>query len=135
MGPRMFQHPVYAAAALALLLAAAGCGGKPTGELAGAVTYRGKPVTNGEVHLLSKGGVGALARLDGDGKFAVPAPLDAGTYAVAVKPPAAEPGPPGAAVKKAPPLPIPARARDLGTSGLTVEVKPGKNDVAVELKD
>jgi hypothetical protein len=124
---------VLAAAALAL----AGCSGKSPGAVGGKVSYRGEPVPAGEVHFLMKEkGVGATAKLDAGGQFKFDAPLAPGTYAVAVVPSPAEPTGPGGAAKPAAAAPaFPAKYQDPLNSGLTCEVKPGKNDIPIVLTD
>ena len=110
--------------------AAAGCGpdGKPMGTVAGRVTYKGQPVTEGEVEVVNTDfAVGAIVRLDATGRFEVDVPVPAGVYSVAVAPPRFVEG------KTFPN--IPRRARALATSGLTVTVNPGKNEADIELKD
>lgn len=119
-------------------LGLSGCGGKTTGTVAGTVSYRGQPVTQGEVQFFSKErGVGATAKIDNTGKFAFDTPLDVGTYAVAVAPPPPEPGAPGSkptgGAKGS--SNIPAKYRDPSKSDLKVTVSGGKNEIALEMKD
>jgi hypothetical protein len=119
------------------VLALAGCGGsgKAKGSVSGQVTHNSQPVTEGEVHFFSKDrGVGAVAKIDGSGKYAL-ADLETGKYTIHVTPPppiAGDPklGPPKASASK-----IPQKARDAATSGLSYTVVEGKNDHNIELKD
>lgn len=98
------------------------------------MVYRGKPVTEGSLNLFSKEkGVGGVAKIDGSGKFALPQPLEAGTYAVYVTA-STEPPPPGSRPKPAQAA-LPRKARDPNTSGVTVKVERGDNDLVVELTD
>ena len=110
-----------------------GCGGKPAGQVTGTVQYRGKPVVQGAVNFYSKErGVGAMAKIDPSGTFTFETPLRPGTYLVSVTPPS--PDPQEAGVKKVY-RDIPRRARDLATSGLTFNVKEGKNEFPLQLID
>jgi hypothetical protein len=127
--------------AAGLLLAAGflagGCGvrGTPAGQVEGQVSLRGQPVTRGNVNfLLKEKGVGAVAAIDGAGKYAFAAPLEAGTYAVYVTPMPPEPAPPGTATPRAAPE-IPARYQDPSTSGLSCTVKHGRNELPIALGD
>lgn len=116
-------------------LGLAGCGSKrPEGTLTGLVTYKGQPVTKGEVQLYSTLGAGATAPLDGSGRFTVDGLMPAGDYQVCVVPEILHPNPnaPKQVTKSAD---IPKKARDLRTSGLSIQLKEGKNDVVLELKD
>jgi hypothetical protein len=118
------------AAGAALLLA--GCStGKPTGTLAGAVTYKGQPVVGMQLEVHRDGsGISTSAPLDAGGRFEVEAPIPVGVYELAVYPrPMADPATAAKMTK------VPAKAQDRKTSGLTVEVKPGRNDVAIEIPD
>ena len=121
----------------ALALLAAGCGAhKPAGTVAGQVLYRGKPVPAGGVNLYSaERGAGAIAYLNAAGQFTVDAPLEVGTYAVHVSPPPAPDPVPGQPPPRRPAVPLPRRSLDPKTSGLTVDVKQGTNDVKLELTD
>src|SRR4051812_37607916 len=122
----------------ALLLAlVAGCGAhKPAGKVAGQVVYRGRPVTEGDVNFYSKErGIGAAARLDGAGQFTVDAPLETGTYVVHLTPPPPPDPVPGQPPPRRPAPRLPRKSLDPATSGLSVAVKEGTNDVKLELAD
>jgi hypothetical protein len=121
------------AAALLFIL---GCG-QPTGEVSGKVTYKGEPVTEGSVGLRMKSkGIAQDAKLDGSGTYTMPAPLPVGTYQAYYVPPTVEPQDPKI---KAPPPKIksvvPKKHQDAQTSGVSVEVKTGKNDITIDFKD
>jgi hypothetical protein len=121
----------------ACLLAATGCGGSggPTGAVSGSVTYKGQPLTQGEVSFYSKDkGVGAMAKLDATGKYKFDQPLAAGVYAVTVLPAPPEAAAPGTA-PKAPPVGVPRKYQDPVGSGLSYTVKDGDNDYPIVLKD
>lgn len=112
-----------------------GCGGHPAGRVTGKVTLQGQPVTSGEVHFYSKEkGVGAIARIDRTGSYALPEPLEAGTYVVSILPAPPEPVAPGSSM---PPVveTIPTRYRDPGTSGLSIPIKGGSNDVPIAMQE
>jgi len=115
----------------------AGCGSvKPTGQVSGNVTYKGKSIESGEVTFHAKArGFAANTNLEGGGKFTFLQPMEVGDYEVYVTPPRPEPTDP----RKGPPpvvkSNIPQKARDIATSGLTATVKEGLNDIPVELKD
>jgi len=127
-----------------LLAAAAGCSrsdNPQTYPVTGKVTYRGQPVTSGMVMLTpEESGHAATGSLEKDGSFklttfqkddgAVP-----GKYLVAVQAfPAEGAGLPGAEFAgKAPP--IPQKYFSPGSSGLTVEIKAGENQLELSLKD
>jgi hypothetical protein len=129
---------------LAVLAAATGCtrsDNPQTYPVAGKVTYRGQPVTSGMVMLTpEESGHAATGSLEKDGSFklttfqkddgAVP-----GRYQVAVQAfPAEGAGLPGAEFAgKAPP--IPQKYFSPGSSGLTVEIKAGENQLDLALKD
>ncbi len=126
-------------ASLALLAAVAlntGCGlssAEAKGE--GKVSYKGTPITEGAVNFISKEkGIGAISKIEATGSFSIPAGLVPGQYAISVTPPASAPPPPG--TPYTPPVTsIPLKARDPSTSGVTVALQGGKNDVVVELTD
>lgn len=129
--------------AVALGLAFFGCGsGEARGRVTGAVTFQGKPVTEGIVIFSSsEKGVHMTAKLKPEGSYEIitakGAGLTVGNYRVAVCPPPPElasltvNGP--APVAKTYPN-IPPKYRDQATSGLTLAVKQGENqfDIAME---
>ena len=122
----------FVAAGLAFSL---GCGmsGTPTGQVSGTVQVRGKPLTKGTVNFLMKEkGIGAEAPIDATGKYAFPTPLEAGTYAVSVTPPPAEPVRPGTRPPRVS-QEIPAKFREPTSSGLTYTVKRGSNDYPIAI--
>lgn len=122
-----------------------GCGGQPavaTGTVSGQVTHHnGKPLTNAEISFLAPQlGSSVSALLDATGKYAIDQPMKAGKYQVLVAPPAT-PYKPGDAPATQPRVEvdnrdIPAKARNCATSGLSVEIKEGKNEnVNFDLKE
>lgn len=120
----------------ACLILLVGCAA-PTGEVSGKVTYKGQAVTNGSINFDMKGqGIGQQAKLDANGAFTLEKPMPVGTYQVFYAPPTPEPQPPG----KGPPAAIksmmPEKFYKAESSGVTVDVKAGKNDnITVEFKD
>lgn len=133
-------------ASAALVLMAVGCGkeGPTMGRVSGTVTYKGQPLTKGNVSFVStepdrpnasgaitsNGSFTLQTREPGDGaevgeyKIAV-TDIDPDTYNSAL---------PGETVK-VPKSQIPAKYADANTSGLTAKVASGSNTVPVELKD
>lgn len=105
------------------------------GDVQGSVTYKGEPVRNAQVELYAAEiGSGALVETDSEGKFTVSAPILVGTYKVAVGPiPPGQGEMPDPNKKMSPDLP--KKLRDVQTSGLTVTVVEGENDVKLELVD
>lgn len=105
-----------------------GCGQSKGGKVKGQVVYKDQPVAGGSVNFLSREtGSAAIAKIESSGEFTLADPLPAGTYTVYVTPTAAEPAAPGTRVMAAKGPAIPVKARDPGTSGVTVTVKPGEN--------
>jgi len=133
-----FPHLRRAVGALSLLLAVSalvGCGSKPTGSVSGKVTYKGAPVTSGEVQFIdSAKGKGASGKLDGSGNYTLSGQLEAGTYKVYLQAPTPEQLPPGQ-VSKRPPFNVPPKYQDPGQTPITKEVKAGKNEIPIDLTD
>jgi hypothetical protein len=130
-----------AALGLAVVLAAAGCGGDTMGRVSGTVTYQGRPVTQGIVQFIPASGPMAAGGLDAQGRFRLTTrtPGDgalAGHHTVCVIPfyPAASDMPDGAP----PPDPkdIPKRYRAAATTTLAADVVAGRlNEVTFELTE
>ena len=112
-----------------------GCG-EPVASISGKATFKGAPVAVGAVsfHMRSKG-IAQNGKLAADGAFAMEAPMPPGTYQVYYVPPI--PPPPGSAKAGAPiaKSPVPGKYHGLVTSGLSFEVKAGKNDILIDFKD
>lgn len=118
---------------LALLV---GCGGTPTGAVKGQVVYKGTPVKAGfiNVHLKEKGLADQTKIVEGAFEFKNELPT--GAYAVYVSPPIPEPTDPSKPrPAPLPPVALPKKSTDLATSPLKIDVKPGINDVKLELTD
>ena len=122
---------------LVLSLFVAGCGGgpKPAGTVAGTVKYKGAPVTVGDVNFLSKTGAAAIAKIDATGQYKIDGALDAGEYKVYASPPEVEQAAPGTKAAAPRKFDLPVKFRDPNSSGVTVTVKSGSNDIAIEFKD
>jgi hypothetical protein len=129
------------AGALALLLLA-GCGsrGPQVGDVAGKVTFMGKPVGEGTVNFLNlETGYAADAPLDVEGAYAIHTKLGGlpiGTYEVTISPPMyldkSDPKTPPAMLEKRV-RNIPEQYRRSG-SPLKADVKEGKNALNFDLR-
>jgi hypothetical protein len=124
---------------LPAVLCLAGCrGGTPMGQVAGKVTFQGKPVSQGRVSFQNPAtGASDEALLNNDGTFAVESPLPVGEYKVMVMPlvvrEKADPRGPVVGVERPAPD-IPEKYRTIGTTDLKATVKEGKNDIPLEMK-
>jgi hypothetical protein len=108
---------------------------KSTGSVAGKVTYKGNPVTAGDVTFRSSSGEAATGKIEGSGQFKLSGPLAAGEYQVFVTPPLPEPQAPGTKAAAPTKFELPQKFRDPSSSGVTVLVKAGDNDIPVAFKD
>jgi hypothetical protein len=108
----------------------------PTATVSGKVTLGGAPVPAGTVLFMTDDGQAATAELNPDGTYHVH--CRPGRYKVSLTPPP-PPDPlaaPGGSVRSLPVTvsqSIPQRYRDLGRSGLSVEVKAGDNTYDIPL--
>ena len=120
----------------ALVPGTSGCGdGKHYGKVSGQVLRQGKPVTGVEVNIDSREtGTGAQATVDDQGRFVFPVSLEAGTYTLFVTPEVPA-HPQFAPARKIVTPSFPRKYRDAKSSGLSVLVKEGKNDVLLDLAD
>ena len=121
-----------------------GCGSAdPTGQVAGKVTYKGAPVTEGAVLISnSSTGVSAQAQIAADGSYTITTQkggLPPGDYKVTVMPPEI-PGPigdgnsePGMIVK--PVDNIPQKYRIPTSTPLTVAIKEGGNEFNISMEE
>jgi hypothetical protein len=134
------------AAALALALLAAGCG-PSAGTISGKVTYNGETLGSGTVQFNGPNAT-AMSGIAADGTYTIPK-MPVGTVQIAVETTPPPPGTPQDAggkitggsmsVQGAPPppgkyVPIPDKYKDPRTSGLSYEVKSGKqqHDLALQ---
>ena len=132
-------NPTRLAGGLVIVFAVlgAGCskGGKETGTVVGKASYKGTPLAVGNINFLSKTGSAAIARVGAGGQFQVDGKLEAGEYKVYATAPLPEPQAPGTKASAQPKFELPPKFRDPASSGVTVTVKPGENDIPVEFKD
>jgi hypothetical protein len=118
----------------AVVASGCGSGGKSPGSVAGTVTYNGVSLTAGSLNLISKAGTAALAKIDASGAFKVDSRLEPGDYAAYVTPPEPEPPVPGAKAPAPKKFDVPTKFQSPNTSGVTVTVKAGANDLRVDFK-
>ena len=143
-----FSEKVAAIASALGLCFLVGCGSSagpklpegPTGSAKAKVSYQGKAITTGTLSLDSGKGFVASAPASPDGTFALKGPtgeqVPAGSYKVGITPP---PNPPPAAgATSMPPPPkiegLPEKFYNSGTSGVTVEIKAGSQDLDIKLE-
>ncbi|MGE3819977.1 MAG: hypothetical protein AB7I30_11105 [Isosphaeraceae bacterium] len=131
---------------LALTFLATGCGqsGPVMGRVSGTVTYKGQPLTKGNVSFVSTepSRPNASGAITSDGSFTLQTRepgdgAEVGEYKIAVTdidPDSYNTALPGEA-PKVPKSEIPAKYADANTSGLTHSVTTGSNTVTLELKD
>jgi hypothetical protein len=139
---------VFGPGALLVLAAAAGGCGRSTATLSGTVTYRGRPVTSGEVVFLAADGrAAAHAPIDPDGRYTVQGvPPGEARVAVDNAPPswyatfsrlpatlANDPEVREARAQAARYVPTPPRYRDPNQSGLTHTVEKGSQTYDIAL--
>ena len=131
------KRATKAAAVLLLgLLLASGCAGSSDNSSAtvkGKVTLAGAPLTAGTVLFMTDSGNAASAEVGEGGEYSAMCPP--GHYKVSVSPPPApDPlvAPAGGQPATSSP-PIPKRYHDLGSSGLSVEIKAGENTFDIML--
>jgi Carboxypeptidase regulatory-like domain/Bacterial-like globin len=100
---------------------------KPAGEesVEGKVTYKGKPLPSGTITLVGEKGTAVTGAIAEDGSYKL-AGLQPGTYKVAVATPKVG--------EKEPPVKIPEKYSDPEKSGLTYEVKKGKQTFDISLE-
>lgn len=114
-----------------------GCGSEPSGTVTGKVTYKGTPVTSGSISFLMKGkGIAQDAKLDALGAFAMAETLPVGMYHIVYVPPTPEPQDPSKPRKaETVAVAVPPKFRDINTSGISVEISNGKNEIPIEFKN
>lgn len=126
---------ITSALLLLLALTIVGCGGQPVGKVAGKVTYKGAPVTEGSIIFQNADGTVALSsNLGPDGSYAVTSAdrdgLPPGDYKVAVSPGKIGSGEAPLVVapgEAAPPPTIPTKYHSIDTTDLKASVKAGDN--------
>lgn len=118
-----------------------GCGGAkkvPVGEVAGKVTFEGKPVSHGIVTFMNTTiGAGDEATLNPDGTYAIKNPIPVGEYKVFILPPVVyqkvDVRGPEVGVQMAT-KEIPQKYQTIGTSDLKATVTEGKNECNFDMK-
>jgi hypothetical protein len=131
---------------LLLALAAvgvAGCGGDPRQTIPGRVTLKGQPLPSGVVRIHGPGDRLSSAMIQPDGTFAVTDVMPGKVQVTIVDDPSSSgggmPPPPGAprppksdtpAVKR---VPIPAKYKDVKTSGLEYTITPETKELIIPL--
>lgn len=125
-----------AAAVSVLGFIASGCGRTP-GAVSGKVTYQGQPLTSGLVIFVAKDGkVSQPAGIEIDGSYLADH-VPVGQVAVCVETHPVSGGDGGPAGKDQPRpkyVPLPDKYKDAKQSGLSLEVKPGRNAYNIELR-
>jgi hypothetical protein len=134
---RLSSRPSLNLGLLLALFAITGCGdgGPATTKVSGKISYKGKPVTSGDLNLYGKAnGTGAVAKITAEGTYAFSDALPAGTYAVFITPAPPEPVAPGkAATPKATAL-VPTKYTTQAST-FTLEVKAGIKDYPIDLPE
>jgi hypothetical protein len=131
--------PCHRVLILAVFLYLSGCGGSaPVGEVAGKVTFKGRPVGEGRVTFQNlQTGAADEAELNNDGAYAIKSPMPVGEYKVMVSPlivrKQVDGKGPVVGVEKAAPD-IPDKYRTIGSTDLKETVKEGKNELNFDLK-
>lgn len=108
-----------------------GGGGPKTGQVAGTVTLDGAPIGDCVVNFEDPvKGRGGSARVTAGG-FQFESPLEVGDYKVSIQPP--PPPAPTAPPPSTTPTAIPAKYRQVASSGFSATVKPGSNKFEFQL--
>lgn len=127
------------------LIVAVGCGkaSPPTGTVRGAVTTRGEKLPGGQVCVISKAGAGAVAAVDVDGSYHFEDRLPVGDYTVWLTLP--PPPPSGESPSSSSSSPgiddatwrrlVPSAYQAQASSPLRFVVKPGANEIPIEIAD
>jgi len=123
------KHALHAILCLGLLLLV-GCGGPASSAVSGTVTSGDKPVTGAVINFLNSttGDIG-VAELDASGGFKITEGVPPGSYKVFVIPKStpSKPPTPGEAPAAEQESSVPFKYRS-EASGLTADIKPGKNE-------
>ena len=108
----------------------------PQGEISGSVTYKGQPLTTGDINFYQRStGEAASIPIDETGHFALATPLKTGTYTISFTPPEPKQLPPGSPPQKADEFPVPKKYFDIANSDLTQEVIEGTNTIDVVIPE
>lgn len=122
----------------AALMFAVGCSGGGTKKIVvrGTVTYNGQPLDSGMLQFAGPNGAYAAAVIKADGTYEI-TDVTPGETKVAVQEAPRGSGSSSGGKHQAPPKEpqkIPAKFRDVKTSGVTVMITPGTTDLPIELK-
>ena len=133
----MFKIKLIAVYFSLLIFSLLGCGVSEVSTIEGKVTYKGAPLSSGDVNISQPAkGVGAVAPIDANGVFSVITSIPTGFYDVSVTPTIMPPsGIPGVKQKPLEVVFIPKKAQDFKTSGLSFTLKNGINQVAIDIAD
>ncbi|EAQ80655.1 hypothetical protein DSM3645_14955 [Blastopirellula marina DSM 3645] len=116
------------------MYALAGCsqGQAFKSSVVGKVTLDDQPVPQGSIVLIDQAGKLATSALEPDGGYSLR--CSPGSYHIAIAPPPPpDPFAPKSSETKVNVVKIPSKYRDVGTSGLTIDVKEGENTFDVQL--
>ena len=117
-------------------LALPGCADPEEGTIKGNITYKGSPVTNGDVCLQNASkGIGLMIPINLEGEIQSITAVPIGEYEVSVTP-AMGPPPDINGKAKAPmqkPF-LPEKYKGFSTSGLSITVRKGLNEVSLKLE-
>ncbi len=117
-----------------------GCGKSysppPSAKASGQVTYKGKPVTAGEIYFVAaEKGFSANGTLDSEGKYQLSSGLPSASYKVYFAgPKVVQPPRPGVKAPKLDPFVLPAKYLREATSGQFADIKAGDNKVDFKLE-
>lgn len=128
VGSRFPSRPFAASVVVVACLVAGGCGvdGERGGVLHGRVTVAGKPLTGGSVYAVGGRGEREFATnavVDADGRYEM-TDVPVGVVRIAILPPPDD---------SADSLPLPPSFLDTRTSGLQLEVQPGRQAYDVRI--
>ncbi len=139
-GTTGMMRSLASSAAYLVLAGLMGCGGGSGSDKAtviGKVSYKGAPVTGGTLTLYSAEGAPYPVAIKADGTFNVSG-VPVGQMGVAIDTGAAPAAPPaGSSGGQAPPphVDLPKKYKDPKSSGLTWDIKGGKNTKDFDLTD
>ena len=135
--PLAWPHAVRGLLFVLMTLGAAGCGnGKRYGTVSGQVLRQGKPVIGWYV-VIDRRDIGMSSQIEPDleGRFAFKLPLEVGTYTLSMGPILSWQLPEEAVRRKLKATSIPKKYQDPKTSGWTLDVHEGKNEVVLEITE
>jgi hypothetical protein len=119
-----------------------GCGGERRETIPGTVTLKGQPLPSGVVRIHGPGDRLATAMIQPDGTFTITDVMPGEVQVSVVEDPSSSgggmPPPPGAPAAPSPApavkrVPIPAKYKDIKTSGLKYTITPGMKELVIKL--